>query len=368
MKDVGHISDEEDAPQEWVVTLEVPQGYREDARLDVYLTRFLPNASRAKVQVGLKEGQVTINGAMVDKASYRVQAGDRIVCRLRRAPPVEALPENIPLDILYEDAHLIVLNKPVGMVVHPAYANLTGTLVNALLYHVGSRGITLEEVDDVEDEDVGLSTLNAAPAAPGDVAIRPGIVHRLDKDTSGLMVVAKDDVSHRRLARQFEARTIQRRYQGIIWGVPDPAEGRIEGDIARDPRDRKRMAVVPSGKGKHAVTHFKTLEAFACAALLEFRLETGRTHQIRVHAKHMGHPLLGDVTYGGQSIHCGARSASRQAFFRNLFEAMPRQALHAYTLGFDHPHTGEPLQFAAPPPPDMQFVLERLRQVEPQSI
>jgi 23S rRNA pseudouridine1911/1915/1917 synthase len=271
--------------EEWEILLEVPPGYKEDARLDVYLTRFLPNASRAKVQTGIKEGRVIVNDAVLDKSSYKVQAGDRILCRLRRPPPTEARPEQIPLDIVFEDDYLIVLNKPAGMVVHPAYANLTGTLVNALLYHVGGQTITLDDLDELDEEEVGLSTLNAAPARPGDLSIRPGIVHRLDKDTSGLMVVAKDDDTHRKLARQFEQRTTQRQYTGIAWGIPEPPEGRIEGDIARDPRDRKRMAVLPSGKGKHAVTHYIMLERLAYVSVLQFRLETGRTHQIRVHAQ-----------------------------------------------------------------------------------
>lgn len=356
----------ESEQEEWEITLDVPPGYKEDARLDVYLTRFLPNASRAKVQAGIKEGRVTVNGAVVDKVSYRVQAGDYILCRLRRPPPVEAKPEPIPLDIVYEDKYLIVLNKPAGMVVHPAYGNLTGTLVNALLYHVGGQAVTLGELDELDEDEVGLSMINAAPTRPGDVSIRPGIVHRLDKDTSGLMVVAKDDVTHRRLARQFERRTIQRRYAGIVWGIPEPMEGRIEGDIARDPRDRKRMAVVPSGKGKHAVTHYVTLERFAYAALLQFRLETGRTHQIRVHALHIGHPLLGDATYGGDTLRYGPHTAKRRAFFNNLFEVLHRQALHAQTLGFIHPVTGADMYFTSDLPEDMQYVIQRLRTVEPE--
>ncbi|HET6569646.1 MAG TPA: RluA family pseudouridine synthase, partial [Rhodothermales bacterium] len=277
---------------EWEIPLEVPHGYREDARLDVYLARFLPNASRAKVQVGIREGRVEVNGIVVDKPSYKVQSGDRILCRLHRPPPAEASPEAIPLEIVYEDDYLIIIDKAAGMVVHPAYGNLTGTLVNALLYHVGGHAITEENLDELDEDEVGLSTLNAAPSYAGDPSIRPGIVHRLDKDTSGLMVVAKDDETHRKLARQFEHRTIQRRYLGIVWGVPEPPGGRIEGDVARDPRDRKRMAVVAPGKGKHAVTHYDTVERLRYTALLQFRLETGRTHQIRVHARSIGHPLL----------------------------------------------------------------------------
>lgn len=350
---------------EWEIPLEVPPGYREDARLDVYLARFLPNASRAKVQAGIREGKVEVNGTVVDKPSYKVQSGDRILCRLHRPPPAEALPEAIPLVIVYEDDFLIVLNKAAGMVVHPAYGNLTGTLVNALLHHVGGQAITAVDLDDLDGEEVGLSTLNAAPSYTGDPSIRPGIVHRLDKDTSGLMVVAKDDETHRKLARQFEQRTIQRRYVGIVWGLPEPPEGRIEGDIARDPRDRKRMAVVAPGRGKHAVTHYSTVERMQYTALMQFRLETGRTHQIRVHARSIGHPLLGDPTYDGWTIHYGPHTAKRRAFFSNLFDVLPRQALHAQTLGFVHPRTGAQMHFTSDLPDDMAYVLHRLRDIEP---
>ncbi len=361
-----------DAPelQETIITLEVPPGYREGGRLDRYVTRFLENASRTRVQRGIREGHVSVNGAVVDRVSYAVQAGDVIVCRIMRAPPIEAAPEAIPLDVVYEDAFLLVVDKPAGMVVHPAYGNRTGTLVNALLHHVGAGPLRFEGGEDdggdeaEDDEDLGLSTVNAAPARPGDVSVRPGIVHRLDKDTSGLLVVAKDDATHRALAQQFAERSIRRRYLALVWGVPDPPSGRIETSLGRDPRDRKRMAVVREGRGKHAVTHFETIEAMRCTALLAFRLETGRTHQIRVHARHIGHPVLADATYGGDVIRCGLATAKRKAFFQNLFTTMPRQALHAHTLGFRHPATGEEVDFTAPLPADMRTVLERLRAVE----
>ncbi|HEX7069776.1 MAG TPA: RluA family pseudouridine synthase, partial [Rhodothermales bacterium] len=334
-----------DEANEWVIALEVPPGYREDARLDVYLTRFLPNASRAKVQQGIRDGRAIVNDRVMSRVSYRVQPGDRIVCRLDRPPPMEARPESIPLDVVYEDDWLIVVNKPAGMVVHPAHGNQTGTLVNALLHHVGATTLSIEDIEDVDEEDVGLSVVNAVPAAPGDPSIRPGIIHRLDKDTSGLLVVAKDDVTHRRLARQFEHRTIRRRYLAIVWGIPDPPSGRIEAPIGRSPRDRKRMAVVPPELGKHAVTHYETVEHQAYTALLRFRLETGRTHQIRVHALHIGHPVLGDVRYDGRRIRYGPDTARRRTFYENLFELMPRQGLHAATLGFKHPQTGEEVDF-----------------------
>lgn len=351
---------------EQIVTLEVPGGYEEGTRLDVYLARFLPNVSRTKVQRGIKEGHVLVNDAVVDKSSYSVQPDDVITCTILRPPPIEAKPEPIPLDILYEDDDLLIVNKPAGMVVHPAYGNRTGTLVNALLYHVGSSPIDVdsEDEEDLDDEDVGLSTVSALPTAAGDPAIRPGIVHRLDKDTSGLLVVAKNDVAHRALARQFAERTIERRYLALLWGVPSPESGRISTDLGRDPRDRKRMAVVPEGSGKRAVTQYELIEPFQYTSLCAFRLETGRTHQIRVHAQHINHPVLGDETYGGRAIRFGPADGSRKAFFRNLFKRLNRQALHAESLGFVHPATGENVSFQAAPPEDMQYAIERLRSVE----
>ncbi len=350
--------------QETLVELTVPDGYHEEGRLDVYITRFMQNASRTKVQRGIKEGRVTINDLVVKRPSHVVQPGDVIRCRVMRPPPLEVAPEAIPLTIVYEDDYLIIVDKAVGMVVHPAYGNRTGTLVNALLHHVGGGPLRLGQDDDTSDAGVGLSTINAAPARPGDPAIRPGIVHRLDKDTSGLMVVAKDDVTHRALARQFEERTIERSYLGLVWGVPDPPEGLIDAAIGRDPRDRKKVAVVAPNRGKHAVTEYETAEAMAFTALLRFRLQTGRTHQIRVHARHLGHPILGDPTYDGRSIRYGPATARRRAFFNNLFKAMPRQGLHAQTLGFVHPPSGETVHFTSDLPADMQHVLDRLRAVE----
>ena len=352
---------------ERIVRLDVPEGYREGARLDVYLSRFMPNVSRTKVQRGIKEGRVTVNGEPADKPAQPVQAGDVLECRVLRPPPLEVQPEPIPLDVVYEDDDLLVVHKPAGMVVHPAYGHRTGTLVHALLYHVGGAPLSVEaedDEDDLDDDDVGLSTVNAVPSRPGDPSIRPGIVHRLDKDTSGLLVVAKHDVAHTHLAKQFEAHTIHRRYLALVWGIPDPAAGTIATAIGRDPRDRKRMAVVPVGHGKHAVTHFETQETHQHTALLQFRLETGRTHQIRVHAQHINHPILGDPTYGGQQIRYGPAVGSRKKFFDNLFAAMPRQALHAHTLGFIHPTTGEEVRFSADLPDDMQHVLDRLQAVE----
>jgi 23S rRNA pseudouridine1911/1915/1917 synthase len=352
--------------EETLIELEVPPGYRAGERLDAYLAEKVAGASRSKVQQNIKAGRVCVNGSPETRPSRAVQAGDHLTIRLMRPPPVQAMPENIPLDILYEDEALLVVNKPAGMVVHPAYGHPSGTLVNALLHHVGAGPLAFDEAADPDDdEDVGLSTANAAPRFDGDRTVRPGIVHRLDKDTSGLLVVAKSDAAHARLAAQFMNRTIRRRYLAICWGVPDPPAGTVDTFLGRHARDRKRIAVVPEDRGKHAVTHYELAEAFAHLALVRFRLETGRTHQIRVHARHIGHVILGDATYGGDFVRYGPDTTSRRRFFHNLLEQMPRQALHAHTLGFTHPATGEAIDLEAPLPPDMAHVLDRLRAVEP---
>lgn len=354
---------------EQIVTLQAPAGYTESLRIDRYLARFLPNVSRTKVSKGIEEGRVTVNGATVDKPSHIVQAGDTIVCTILRPPPIEAQPEPIPLDIVYEDDAVIVVDKPAGMVVHPAYGHRAGTLVNALLHHVGAGPIGVDvrpegdEFPNDDLQDVGLSVLNALPDRDDDPAIRPGIVHRLDKDTSGLVVVAKNDAAHRHLARQFAEHTIVRRYLAVLWGIPDPARGRIEGSIGRDPRNRKRMTVAPAGTGKHAVTHYETLECLDHTVLAAFRLETGRTHQIRVHAQHIGHPVFGDETYGGRALRYGPVSSSRKAFAQNLFTRLDRQALHAETLAFVHPRTEREVSFRVDIPEDMKYVIERLRRI-----
>jgi 23S rRNA pseudouridine1911/1915/1917 synthase len=352
--------------EESLVEIAVPPGQEPGVRLDQYLTSKLPNVTRSKVQRGIREGRVAVNDAPQTKPSYPVQPGDRIVCRLLRPPPVEVVPEPIPLDVVYEDDWLLVVNKPAGMVVHPAYGHRSGTLVNALLHHVGAGPIATEDLGGADDdeEDLGLSTISAGPRFEGDPTVRPGLVHRLDKDTSGLLVVAKDDAAHAALAAQFAERRIRRLYLALVWGVPDPPAGRVETWLGRDPRDRKRMAVRPEGQGRWAATNYETVEAFAHTALVRFRLETGRTHQIRVHALHLGHPLLNDATYGGDRIRAGPDSARRRPFFAHLFAAMPRHALHAHTLGFRHPATGQDLDFEVPLPEDMAYVLERLRQSE----
>lgn len=341
--------------EETIISLKVPPGQTADTRVDVYLTRILANATRTKVQRGIKEGRVLVNG-QTTKAAYIVQPGDEIVCRLLRPPPIEARPEAIPLDVIYEDDDLIVLNKQPGMVVHPAYGNRTGTMVNALLHHTGSGVVSTDSEDPVH-----LSTSTALSDRADDPVIRPGIVHRLDKDTSGLMVVAKNDVTHAHLAQQFYHRTIGRRYLAVVWGHPD-AEGLIEAPLARDPRDRKRMAVVTAASAKRAATRYETVERYRDLSLLHFRLMTGRTHQIRVHAAHIGHPIFGDPTYGGRTIRLAESSKGWRKWYTELLSAFKRQALHAATLEFVHPKTEKRMSFASEPPADMQHIIKSLRE------
>ncbi|HEX9659399.1 MAG TPA: RluA family pseudouridine synthase [Rhodothermales bacterium] len=341
--------------EETIVTLSVPPGQAADTRADVYLTRILANATRTKVQRGIKEGRVLVNGKKV-KASYTVQPGDVIECTLLRPPPIEARPEAIPLNIVYEDNSLIVLNKDAGMVVHPAYGNRTGTLVNALLHHTGS-GV----VSNASTESVHLSTSTALPGQHDNPAIRPGIVHRLDKDTSGLMVIAKNDIVHAHLAQQFYHRTIGRRYVAIVWGHPRPSDGLIEATLARDPRNRKRMAVVDAPSAKAAATRYETVESYRDLSLLRLQLLTGRTHQIRVHAAHIGHAVFGDHVYGGRTIRLAESSRGWRKWYLDLLKSLERQALHAATLEFTHPGSGRRMSFEADAPADMQQVISLLR-------
>ncbi len=362
---------------ETVITVEVPPGYRERERLDVYLTAKIANATRAKVQAAVHEGRVDVNGSVETRVSRPVVAGDVLTCRVMRLPPLDVRPEAIPIEVVYEDDVLLIVNKPAGLVVHPAYGHRSGTLVNALLHHVGAGALRLEHLDgdaaadeasdvvgsdDADGDELphGLSAMEASVGTDGRIVARPGIVHRIDKDTSGLLVVAKTDVSHARLAAQFANHSIEREYVALVWGVPLPSERRIETALGRDPRDRKKMAVVRAGTGKNAVTHLRVVETFGEVALVAVRLETGRTHQIRVHARHLGHPLVGDVTYGGDTIPRNI-IGSRRAMYQNVLTTLGRQALHARLLGFRHPATGEAVVFESPLPDDMASVLDRLR-------
>lgn len=307
-------------------------------RLDKALAS-LSGLSRSRLQALITESGVFEEGKAVADSARRVRAGDVFVVVIPAAVPAAPEPENIPLAVVFEDDDLLVIDKPAGMVVHPAAGNPTGTLVNALLAHCGG---SLSGIGGVR---------------------RPGIVHRLDKDTSGLIVVAKNDQAHRGLTAQFADRTLSRTYQAVVWGLPSPGTGRIEGNIGRSAADRKRMAVVASG-GKAAATRYRVAQSFGrSAALVECTLETGRTHQIRVHMAHAGHPLIGDPLYGhGRAGRpSGANAAALPAHVRSALLDFPRQALHAAALTFVHPSTGETLRFAAGMPPDLEALVALLR-------
>ena len=317
--------------------LEVPEGETSGTRLDKYLASIIEDTSRTKIQEAIKEGHVTVNGKE-EKASYPVEPGDILDVRIPIPKPPEVEPQELPLDIIYEDDDLLLVNKSANMVVHPAKGNWSGTLVNALMWHT-------DELSEPEED-----------------TIRPGIVHRLDKDTSGLLVVAKNDKTHRILSEYFRTKDIERTYWAIVWGTPDNKAGTITGAIGRDPHNRKRMAVVPEDKGKNATTHYKVLEYFDHLTLLELKLETGRTHQIRVHLADNNLWVFGDQKYGGDSVRYGPNTGSRKQMFNNLFSSLQRQCLHAKTLGFEHPSTGEIVEFDSELPGDFQQVLGMLRQ------
>jgi 23S rRNA pseudouridine1911/1915/1917 synthase len=317
---------------EKIIRVVVPEA-RAHERLDKFLSEELPNLSRTRIQKLIEENQVLVEGEPA-KASRPVAPGEQIEIRLPKPKKLEILPEPIPLDIVHEDDHLIVINKPAGMVVHPAFANYSGTLVNALLYHC--RG--LSGIGGVE---------------------RPGIVHRLDKDTSGLIVAAKDDLTHRVLSQQFAEKSCEREYWAVVWGHLRQKEGRIETQIARSPKDRTRMTT--HAPGKLAVTNYQVLEEFHLLSLVACHLETGRTHQIRVHLAHLGHPVFGDPTYGGRGRRVTGLSKSDRDRAVQWLRMMPRQALHARTLGFVHPISGKWLRFESELPADMAALLEELR-------
>lgn len=321
------------------IRLVVPN-IRERERIDKFLSRQVENATRTKVQQAIDEGRVLVNGSPV-KANYKVSLSDVIEVTLTRPPAPEMKPEAIPLDIVYEDETLLVVNKPAGMVVHPAFGNWTGTLANAVLHHTRQH----------------LSNLN-------EDEFRPGIVHRLDKDTSGLIVIAKENDAHFALAKQFAQRTTEKKYLALVWGVPKSKQGTIQTNIGRSKKNRKIMAVYgfESEDGKPATTDYIVKENFRYFSLLELTLHTGRTHQIRVHLQHIGHPILSDETYGGKTLRSLGFSRSEQ-FVGNLFEVIPRQALHAAFLSFIHPKTKTKVSFEAPLPSDMQQAIEKIKRL-----
>ena len=308
-------------------------------RVDKYMACHLEDTSRHRVQNAIKSGYVFVNDKLA-KANVIVRPGDviRFVMPYERHG-FEVLPEDIPLDIVYEDEDFLIVNKPAGMVVHPGHGHFNGTLINALAFHLG-----LSQGPDAEDDRMGI------------------LVHRIDMDTSGLLVVAKNDEAQLNLAHQFFVHSIERRYVAIVWGNIKEDEGTIVGNIGRDPNDRLRFRVYEEeDKGKHAVTHYKVLERFGFVTFVECRLETGRTHQIRVHMAHIGHPLFNDSRYGGAEIRKGTIYAKYKQFIQNCFTICPRQALHAKTLGFEHPRTGKHVSFDSPLPADMEALLEKWR-------
>lgn len=303
---------------------------QEPLRVDKFLFEHMQHSSRNRIQQAAEAGYIHANGRPV-KSNYKVRPGDVLTLMLTRPPhDTSILPENIPMDIVYEDDYILVVNKPAGMVVHPGAGNFTGTLVNAMAWHM----------KDVPSYD---------PNSP-----EVGLVHRIDKDTSGLLLIAKTPEAKTHLGRQFFNKTTSRRYNALVWGNIVEDEGRIEGNIARDPKDRLRMTVMSpdSGIGKPAVTHWRVIERFGYTTLVECVLETGRTHQIRAHMKSIGHPLFGDERYGGMEMLRGERSSSYKAFVNNCFKICPRQALHARTLGFVHPSTNQQMDFSSEWPSD----------------
>ncbi len=311
---------------------------QEPLRIDKYLGNRIENVSRNKIQQAAKAGNILVNGTAI-KPNYKVKPLD-VISVLLPYPhrEIELIPEPIPINILYEDDDIIVVNKEAGMVVHPGHGNYTGTLVNALAYHL--KDLPLFQSGE----------------------IRPGLVHRIDKDTSGILVVAKTELALNKLARQFFDRTIKRTYIALVWGHFDKETGTVEGNIGRSLRDRMKMQVFPSGDhGKTAITHYRVIESFGYVSLIECRLETGRTHQIRAHMEYIGHPIFNDERYGGNKILRGTTFTKYRQFIQNCFKIMPRHALHAQSLAFRHPETGDIMQFNSSLPDDFRQILKKWR-------
>ena len=311
---------------------------QEPLRVDKFLLNRLEGTSRNKIQQAAIDGYIYVNDKAV-KSNYKVKPKDVVTVMFKNPPrEIELIPQDIPLDIIYEDEDIVILNKEAGMVVHPGYGNYSGTLVNALAYH-----------------------FKDLPANGGDIT-RPGLVHRIDKNTTGLIVIAKNEMAMTSLSKQFFDRTIDRRYNALVWGELKDEEGSIEGHIGRSLKNRKVMTVFPDGEyGKHAKTHYKVLERFGYISLVECKLETGRTHQIRVHFQHIKHPLFNDFEYGGDKILKGTTFSKYKQFVENCFRMIPRQSLHAKSLSFSHPRTNEWLCFDSELPQDMKSVIEKWR-------
>lgn len=307
-------------------------------RIDKFLSLRLENSSRTRIHDAAIAGNILVNNNPV-KPNYKVKPNDIVQVVLPNPPrEIELIPEDIPINIVYEDDDVVVVNKEPGMVVHPAYGNYTGTLVNALMWHFKD-----------------LPLFNTGEQ-------RPGLVHRIDKDTSGILVIAKNELALNRLSKQFYDRTTDRRYIALVWGLPEPSEGTITGHVGRSIKDRKVMQVFPDeSQGKAATTHYKVIENFSYISMVECKLGTGRTHQIRVHFSHIKHPLFNDEVYGGNQIIKGTTFSKYQQFVKNCFKILPRQALHAKSLAFDHPVTGKRMFFDSELPDDMTQVIEKWR-------
>ncbi len=335
MEQVEQYDDNEDDElfEHYRIVADPKQG---QIRIDKFLNARLPNVTRSKLQDGIRGGFVKVNDQTI-KPNYKVRPHDIITVSLPDPPrDKEVKPENIPLNIIFEDEHLLIVNKPAGMVVHPAFQNWSGTLVNALTYHFQNL-----------------------PEMPGNEG-RPGLVHRIDKDTSGLLVIAKSEKAITGLARQFFDHSIDRTYWALVWGEPDPGQGTINVNVGRSLKDRRITSAFPKGdNGRTAITHYKTLKTLRYVSLIECKLETGRTHQIRAHLKYLGHPLFNDTTYGGNEIVKGTIFSKYKQFVDNCFKIMPRQALHAKTLGFEHPITKERMEFDSDLPQDFKDVIEK---------
>ncbi|MGZ4049144.1 MAG: RluA family pseudouridine synthase [Bacteroidia bacterium] len=346
-------AEEQDDDQELFEHLRVVVDKGQDLlRIDKFLMNRTQNATRTKIQQAAENGNILVNDKPV-KSNYKVKPFDVITVVFAHPPrEIELIPQDIPINIVYEDDDLVVVNKQPGMVVHPGYGNYKGTLVNALVYHfqqlpVSNYGATVEATKKSKEQAI----------------LRPGLVHRLDKNTSGIMVVAKSETAMVKLAKDFFDRNLDRIYYALVWGDFQEDEGTITGNIGRHLKDRKKMDVFPpdSEEGKHAVTHYKVLERFGYVTLIQCKLETGRTHQIRAHMKHIGQSLFNDEVYGGDRILKGTTFAKYKQFVENCFTIMPRHALHAKSLGFNHPVTGKYIHFDSELPEDMQAVINKWR-------
>ncbi|MCB0696823.1 MAG: RluA family pseudouridine synthase [Chitinophagaceae bacterium] len=336
--DIPEEDNEEAAPERVERMRFITDKGQEPLRIDKFMMHKVEHATRNKIQQALEEGHILVNGAIV-KSNYKVRPGDEVILfETRSQESTEVLPEDIPLDVVYEDDDALIINKPAGMVVHPGNGNRNGTLVNALAFYLQKENIDTE----------GLP--------------RVGLVHRIDKNTSGLIVIGKSEAAMTKLAAQFKKHTVHRRYIALVWGDLADDEGTIVAHVGRDQRHRKRMDAYPDGEhGKEAITHYKVLERFNYVTLVELRLETGRTHQIRVHMRYIGHPLFNDSTYGGDRIVKGTVFTRYKQFIDNCFKILQRHALHAKELGFKHPVTGEWIQYDSELPEDMTEVIEKWR-------